>query len=71
VLIRNFKLFDAGRPTWPDLRTLLSSGTYPSRAVETNLADINAQVAANRLGQRELLNLAQRFGVETVIAFAR
>jgi 5-oxoprolinase (ATP-hydrolysing) len=66
VLIRNFKLIDAGRPCFEELRTILSTGPYPSRAVEDNLSDIAAQVAANRQGALALLSLVERFGREMV-----
>jgi 5-oxoprolinase (ATP-hydrolysing) len=71
VLIRNFKLLDAGRPRFDELRAILTSGPYPSRAVEDNLADITAQVAANRRGALELLALVARFGQPTITAYMR
>ena len=52
VLIRNFKLVDAGTARWDELRSLLLAPPYPTRNVEANLADIAAQVAANRRGAR-------------------
>ncbi|MCA9052845.1 MAG: hydantoinase B/oxoprolinase family protein, partial [Planctomycetaceae bacterium] len=66
VLIRNFRLVDAGISREDDLRSLLLSGTYPSRNVEDNLADVAAQAAANRLGARLLLELVHRYGHERV-----
>jgi 5-oxoprolinase (ATP-hydrolysing) len=66
VLLRNFKLLAAGSPRFDELRALLSSGPYPSRAVEDNLSDIAAQVAANRQGALALMSLVQRFGRDTV-----
>lgn len=69
VLISNFALVRHGREHWDELRHVLSSGMYPSRSVETNLADIRAQVAANRQGARDLEQLAHRFGLEQVLAY--
>ncbi|MCH5378126.1 MAG: hydantoinase B/oxoprolinase family protein, partial [Planctomycetes bacterium] len=69
VLIRNFKLVDAGTSRESELRRLLLSGTYPTRAVETNLADISAQEAANQLGVRLLLELVQRYSLPVVQAY--
>jgi 5-oxoprolinase (ATP-hydrolysing) len=69
VLIRNFKLIDAGAPHFNELRALLESGPYSSRAVEDNLADIAAQVAANCQGAVQLLSLAERYGNDTVAAY--
>jgi len=68
VLIRNFKLVDGATGTTRDdaLRALLSSGHYPSRAVEDNLADISAQVAANQTGARQLRELVEQASWPTV-----
>ena len=43
VLIRSLKLIDAGESRFDDLRTVLLSGKYPTRDLETNLADVAAQ----------------------------
>lgn len=69
VLIRNFRLFAAGEARWEALRELLGSGVHPSRAVEENLADLAAQVAANRQGARDLLALVKRRGWTTVRSY--
>jgi len=71
VLIRNFKLVDAGRPRWDELRELLVSGPYPTRYVQDNLADLEAQVAANQQGARDLLNLVERYSLPVVAAYMR
>ncbi|HKD37978.1 MAG TPA: hydantoinase B/oxoprolinase family protein, partial [Pirellulales bacterium] len=60
VLIRNFKLFAAGQSRFDDLHSLLLSGLHPTRAVADNLADIAAQVAANRQGESQLAALIER-----------
>jgi 5-oxoprolinase (ATP-hydrolysing) len=60
VLIRNFKLFAAGRSRFDELRSLLLAAPYPTRAVADNLTDIGAQVAANRQGTRLLAALIER-----------
>lgn len=69
VLIRNFKLVEAGRPRFDELRALLASPPYPSRAVADNLADITAQLAANRQGARDLERLIERYGLAAVEAY--
>ncbi len=69
VLIRNFKLIDAGHERWDALRSLLLSGKYPTRSVEANLADISAQVAANHRGASDLLRLVERYSLPVVEAF--
>ncbi len=71
VVIRQFQLMDQGVSRFEKLRDLLQSAPFPSRAVNENLADIAAQVAANRQGAEELLELISRKGVETVQAYMR
>ncbi|HUE73988.1 MAG TPA: hydantoinase B/oxoprolinase family protein [Pirellulaceae bacterium] len=54
VLLANFKLADAEKLRLDELRQALLDGPYPTRAVEDNLADITAQMAANHQGVRDL-----------------
>ncbi len=51
---------------WDQVRALLTSGPYPSRAVSENLADLAAAVAANRRGAELLVELAHTSGADTV-----
>lgn len=60
-----------GRARWEDLRQQLLSAPYPSRAVQENLADLRAAVAANRRGAQSLGGLAAEHGATTVAAFMR
>jgi 5-oxoprolinase (ATP-hydrolysing) len=71
VLIRNFKLVDAGQSRFDELRQLLASGAYPSRSPETNLADITAQVAANQQGGVDLQKMVERYSLAAVQAYMR
>lgn len=71
VVLRQFPLFCEGRPDWEGLRSLLLSGPHPTRHVEHNLADIRAQVAANRQGAAQLLELAERFSLPVLEAYTR
>ncbi len=66
VLISNFALIEAGVSHENELRTLLSSAPYPSRRVDENLADLRAQVAANRQGADDLLKLVEQYSFETL-----
>lgn len=61
VLIRNFKLFSKGEARYDELSALLGSGPWPSRNVPDNLADIGAQVAANRQGEAALGQLIAEY----------
>jgi 5-oxoprolinase (ATP-hydrolysing) len=69
VLIRNFKLVDAGRSREADLKELLLSGPYPTRTVHDNLADVSAQVAANNSGVLRLRELVERYTLAVVQAY--
>jgi 5-oxoprolinase (ATP-hydrolysing) len=64
-------LLDRGRPRHAALRELLQAAPYPSRAVAENMADIEAQVAANQQGSRELLQLMADKGWSLVQAYMR
>jgi 5-oxoprolinase (ATP-hydrolysing) len=61
VLISNLKLVAAGESRFDALREALLRGPYPTRDVAANLADVAAQVAANRRGVTDLLELVERF----------
>ena len=54
-------VFDESR-----LRALLQSGPYPARNPEQNIADCQAQLAANRKGAAELRHLAEQYGLAVV-----
>jgi 5-oxoprolinase (ATP-hydrolysing) len=69
VLIRNFKLVAAGESRLEALRELLLAGPHPSRDVATNLADVAAQVAANRQGVDGLVALVDRYTLPLVRAY--
>ncbi|QDU43410.1 Acetophenone carboxylase gamma subunit [Symmachiella dynata] len=69
VLIRNFKLVDAGEFREAELRELLTSAPYPTRAVTENLSDVAAQVAANNNGVNLLQELVARYSLPVVQAY--
>jgi 5-oxoprolinase (ATP-hydrolysing) len=69
VLIRNVRIVAAGESRLDELRTLLDSGPYPSRNVATNLADAEAQIAANRQGASDLIALVERYSQPVVAAY--
>ena len=66
VLIRNFALQRHNRSFDEQLRDLLSSGEYPSRNPDENLADITAQRAAGRAGVESLQRLADEYSVPII-----
>ena len=61
VLLQEFKIVSAGESRFEELRAELSSGPYPSRDVATNLADIAAQIAANKQGAADLASLIDQY----------
>lgn len=69
VLLRRFRLVEGERASEDLLRQKLLSAPYPTRAIEENLADIRAQVAANRTGASRLTEMAARMGLEAVRAY--
>jgi 5-oxoprolinase (ATP-hydrolysing) len=71
VLIDNVVLVDQGRFRERETRALLTSGRYPARNPEQNLADLRAQVAANEKGVHELRKMVAHFGLEVVHAYMR
>ena len=48
---------------------LLTSGRYPVRNAEQNIADLRAQIAANEKGVQELGRMVEEFGLEVVQAY--
>ncbi len=62
VVISPIKLLAGGVPAWEVLERTLTSGPWPSRAPDLNLADLRAGLAANERGVRALLELADTHG---------
>ena len=71
VQIDNVKLVEAGRLREAEILALLSSGAYPSRNPQQNLADLKAQIAANEKGVQELRKMVAQFGLAVVQAYMR
>ena len=71
VLIDNFLLVEGGRFREAETRALLGSGRWPARNVDQNIADLQAQVAANEKGVQELRRMVAHFGLDVVRAYMR
>ena len=71
VLIDNFLLVEGGRLREAETRVLLGSGRWPARNIDQNVADLQAQVAANEKGVQELRRMVVHFGLEVVRAYMR
>ncbi|WOO41754.1 hydantoinase B/oxoprolinase family protein [Rubellicoccus peritrichatus] len=66
VVIAPMKIFEAGKERWDAVEAILTSGPFPSRSPEENIADLRAQVASNRRGAEALCGLAKAHGNKTV-----
>ncbi|WP_018872042.1 hydantoinase B/oxoprolinase family protein [Thioalkalivibrio sp. ALJ16] len=71
VLIPPTRLLRDGQFAAEALRGLLAAGAWPARNPEQNLADLQAQVAANRKGLEELGRLLDEYGQPVVTAYMR
>ncbi len=69
VLFTNFQLVSEGRFNDAGVREILASGQYPARNPEQNIADMQAQIAANEKGVQELLRMCDHFGLDVVRAY--
>ena len=71
VLIDNFLLVEEGHFREKETVALLTSGEYPVRNVQQNIADLRAQIAANEKGVQELRRMVEHFGLDVVRAYMR
>ncbi|MFI8454618.1 hydantoinase B/oxoprolinase family protein [Kitasatospora sp. NPDC085464] len=71
VLFDNWPLVVDGRLREEETVRLLTEAPYPSRDPDTNLADLRAQIAANRKGVDEVNAMVDHFGLDVVQAYMR
>ncbi|MFQ5983513.1 MAG: hydantoinase B/oxoprolinase family protein, partial [Woeseiaceae bacterium] len=71
VLIENFVLVRDGEFRMTAVRELLLGAKYPARDPDKNIADIQAQLAANQQGIRQLEKAIDRYGLATVQQYLR
>ncbi|EGJ33100.1 MULTISPECIES: hydantoinase B/oxoprolinase family protein [Moorena] len=69
VLIDNFLLVENGKFRENEITQLLLGGQYPVRNLTQNIADLQAQIAANEKGVQELRQMVAHYGLETVQAY--
>ena len=69
VLLDNVLLLDEGRLREDELRALLGGGEWPSRAIDQNMADLAAQLAACARGSRGLEAACAEHGTVVVKAY--
>lgn len=69
VLLDHFLLVSSGRFREQELLEHLTAEPWPARNPRQNLADLQAQIAANEKGAQELRRMAAHFGLDTVWAY--
>jgi len=69
VRTRGLKLVSRGRFNEVEVLEWLSSGKYPARNPQQNLADLKAQIAANEKGVRELRKIVKHYSLNVVEAY--
>jgi 5-oxoprolinase (ATP-hydrolysing) len=69
VVLRNLEIVEEGVFREALLREVLTGGPYPARNPDENLADIQAQIAANEKGVQLLGELLARYGLDVVTAY--
>ncbi|MEV7195801.1 hydantoinase B/oxoprolinase family protein [Streptomyces sp. NPDC093510] len=71
ILFDNWLLVEEGRFREAETRRLLTDAPYPSRNPDTNLADLRAQIAANKKGVDEVTRMIDDFGLDVVQAYMK
>ena len=69
VLLDNFLLVSEGNFREKELLEILTAGDFPVRNSAQNIADLQAQIAANKRGAEELLKMVEHYELETVQAY--
>jgi 5-oxoprolinase (ATP-hydrolysing) len=71
ILFDNWLLAEHGRFREQETLRLLTEARHPSRNPKTNLADLRAQIAANRKGVDEVARMIDNFGLDVVQAYMK
>lgn len=71
VVLRGLPLVSAGQFNRRRVLEALQTGPYPARAPLQNLADLEAQVAANTLGARLVTELAAEYGPQRLQRYVK
>lgn len=66
VVIPPAHLVKNGESRFDEIKECLTLAEYPTRNVDENIADLQAQVASNRLGAVALKKLAEEYGLQAV-----
>lgn len=71
VVLDNLYLVKQGEFRDSEIRTILSTGRYPCRNIDQNIADLKAQIAANEKGVSELQGMVKSYTLDVVLAYMR
>lgn len=71
VILDNILLVKKGVFQEQEILKLLADNPYPARNPSQNIADLQAQIAANAKGVNELFTMVQHFGLETVKSYMK
>ena len=71
ILLDNFLLVEKGEFREQEVRVILANNAYPARNPDQNLADFQAQIAANEKGVQELTRMINQYGLGTVQAYMK
>ncbi len=69
ILIDHFQLVKEGIFQEQSVLEILTNNSYPARNPNQNLADLQAQIAANEKGVQELHNMINHYGLNTVQSY--
>ncbi len=69
VIFRSLKVVEDGRLDEALLMEVLTTGAHPARRPDENLADLQAQIAANEKGVQLLAALLDQYGLQVVAAY--
>ena len=71
ILFNNFQLVKNGRFCEAETFALLTSSQYPARNPTQNIADLQAQIAANASGIKDIQRMVLHYGTSTVQAYMK
>lgn len=71
VIIAPTLLVDQGKVRWENLKKILTSGKYPTRLIEENLADLNGALAAVNQGDTALRLLCLQYKSSQVLFYMK
>lgn len=71
IRFTNFELVSKGEFNESAVRAALHANAHPARNPDQNIADLKAQVAANKRGTQQVKKLVEHFGADTVHNYMR